>query len=186
MSDPGCDDDNDDQDTYVLVEGPTWGDAEFYGHWLLTASKANRLLQDAKRDDPEFRAAIFILEVLYVLDFGIMATVFLSQFTDERFYTFAIEVGSSDDLNEFALMVEMGFFNLTGDRYQMTVPENLDLKRVKEAHLRLAATEDEDGIHPEKLVVGMPRSQARRYERLLSSMNQDQRLADRRALLFND
>ena len=83
-------------------------------------------------------------------------------------------------------MVEMGFFNLTGERYQMTLPENLDLKRVMEAHLRLAATDDEDWIHPEKLVVGMPRSRARRYEDLLGSMYQDQRLADERALLFFD
>ena len=24
----------------VLVEGPRWGDAEFYGNWLLAAAKA--------------------------------------------------------------------------------------------------------------------------------------------------
>ena len=34
-------------------------------------------------------------------------------------------------------MVEMGFFKLTGDRYQMTIPENLDRERVMQAHLRL-------------------------------------------------
>ena len=41
--------------TYILVEGPSWGDAEFYGRWLLDAAKVNQLLQQAKRDDPDFR-----------------------------------------------------------------------------------------------------------------------------------
>ena len=44
--------------TYILVEGPSWGDAEFYGRWLLDAAKVNQLLQQAKRDDPDFRKAI--------------------------------------------------------------------------------------------------------------------------------
>jgi hypothetical protein len=26
--------------TYILVEGPSWGDAEFYGRWLLDAPKS--------------------------------------------------------------------------------------------------------------------------------------------------
>ena len=45
-------------DTRVLVEGPTWGDAKFYGHWLLNAAKAQALLEQAKTDDPRFRTAI--------------------------------------------------------------------------------------------------------------------------------
>lgn len=171
--------DNDDA-ICILIEGPAWDDAVFWAHWLLVAEEANRLLQDAKKDDPEFHDAIFTLE-LYGLDLRIMAKVFLSQF-DKNFYTFTIEV-SSEDLDAFALMVEMGFFKLTGDRYQMTIPENLDRERVMQAHLRL---QDENWVHLESLLVGMPRSRARRYESLLGSMNQDQRLADRRALLFID
>ena len=39
MINPGSDNDHDHQDTCVLVEGPAWGDAEFYGRWLLNAAK---------------------------------------------------------------------------------------------------------------------------------------------------
>jgi hypothetical protein len=46
----------------ILVEGPAWGDAEFYGHWLLSAAKANELLKDARKNDAEFRTAIETLE----------------------------------------------------------------------------------------------------------------------------
>src|SRR5262245_58611388 len=69
----------------ILVEGPAWGDAKFYGQWLLGAGKANELLQDATNNDAEFRTAIETLEMGQCLDFGIMATVFLSLFADKQF-----------------------------------------------------------------------------------------------------
>jgi hypothetical protein len=50
---------------FVLIEGPRWGDAEFYGNWLLAAAKANRLVQQAEARDPEFRKAREIIEILY-------------------------------------------------------------------------------------------------------------------------
>jgi hypothetical protein len=37
-------------DFYVLVEGPTWGDAQFYGEWLLAAAKAQLFWTDAVKD----------------------------------------------------------------------------------------------------------------------------------------
>jgi hypothetical protein len=168
----------------ALVEGPSWGDAEFYARWLLGAAKANELLEDAKKSDAEFRKAIVTLEVGQVIDFGIMATLFTTELAVE-FHSFVVDV-NSEDLVPFVLMLEMGFFTRTGDRYQMTLPPNLVIDTVKEAHLKLAKTEDDDWIHPERLVVSMPYSQARKYQHLLHKMSQDQRLADRRALLFLD
>jgi hypothetical protein len=169
----------------VLVEGPEWGDAEFYGHWLLGAARAHSLLQEAKSTDAEFAAAIETIEICRGLHFGIMATVFVAQFSDKEFSTFVLDHGSCD-LTEFALMVRMAFFELTGARYQMTMPKTLDLDTVKNAHLELARTEDEDWIHPERLVVAMPSTQAKKFQRLLRNMDDRQRLADRRALLFLD
>ena len=130
----------------VLVEGPSWGDADFYGRWLLGAAKANELLQNAKNSDAEFLKTIETLEFVQMIDFGIEATLFIARLTEE-FYCFIVDADAVD-LSEFVLMAEMGFFTLTGDRYQMTVPPSLDLERVKHAHLKLAGTEDEDWIHP--------------------------------------
>ncbi len=169
----------------ILIEGPAWGDAEFYGTWLINAAKANKLLHQARRDDPDFNSSLDVLEVSQCLDFGIMATVFASQFTDKKFHTFIFDSDSAD-LLDFVLMVEMGFFTLTGDRYQMTLPTKLDIDLVKQAHLKLAGTEDEGWIHPERLVVDMPRARAVEFQRLLGDMDQGQRLADRRSLLFLD
>ena len=79
----------------ILVEGPSWGDAEFYGQWLLCAAKANELLHRANKDDAEFRTAVYTLEIMQCLDFGIVATVFLAQFADKQFDTFVIDVDYS-------------------------------------------------------------------------------------------
>jgi predicted nucleic acid-binding Zn-ribbon protein len=173
------------EDRQILIEGPAWGDAEFYGNWLINADKANKLLQQARRDDPDFNSSVDVLEVLQCLDFGIMATVFVSKFVDKKFHTFTLD-SESADLLDFVLMVEMGFFTLTGDRYQMTLPTKLDIDLVKQAHLKLVGTRDEDWIHPERLVVDVPRTRAIEFQRFLGDMDQGQRLADRRALLFLD
>jgi len=182
----------DGKDAIVLVEGPAWGDAEFYGRWLLAAAKAQKLVQQAKRDDEGFQNTVVdSLETLRCLDFGIMATVFLSKFVDKEFKTFLVavdceELTDFEDLMDFALMVEMGFFILTGDRYQMTVPAKMDVDTVKDALRKLAETEDEDWVHPEQLVVAMPKSRGKKYQHLLGNMTEAQRLADRKALLFVD
>ena len=36
---------------YILVEGPRWADAEFYGKWLLMATKAQALWEKAIKDN---------------------------------------------------------------------------------------------------------------------------------------
>src|SRR4051812_25123266 len=91
--------------TQILVEGPAWGDAEFYGLWLLQAAKAQQLLDQAKRDDPVFLQAIYTLEMVQLLDYGIAATVLVSQFAGKQFQTFIIDLVSRD-LNDFCLMVQ--------------------------------------------------------------------------------
>jgi hypothetical protein len=113
--------------TAILVEGPAWGDAQFYGNWLLNAAKANELLKQARRDDPWFNKAVETLEVIYCLDFGISATVYLWKLANEGQYTFVVDP-CDQDLIDFALMVDMGFFTLTESRYQIAIPCRLTYK----------------------------------------------------------
>lgn len=153
-----------------------------FSDWLLDAAKANALLKEANKSDAEFRRAIETLEVVRVIDFGIVATLFLAQLAEQA-YSFIVDK-DAPDLVEFVLMAEMGFFTRTGDRYQMILPPNLDMNMVKQA--QLAKTENDDWIQPEQLVVSIPYSQARKYQQLLRTMSQDRRLADRRALFFLD
>jgi hypothetical protein len=53
----------------------------------------------------------------------------------------------------FTVMAELGFFRLTGNRYQMTIPREVTGSRIESVLLRLADTEDEESfLHPEHLV----------------------------------
>jgi hypothetical protein len=142
----------------ILIEGTASRDAEFNGLWLLSAAKADGLLQQAKRDDPEFCKAITAIEESEFMDFGLSAKWFLSELAANKgFQTFVID---ADPANAFVIMAETGFFALTGDHYQMTLPSNLDMGRVKQAYLKLAETEDEECLcNPEWLLVAMPYSQ---------------------------
>jgi hypothetical protein len=170
----------------ILVEGPAWGDAQFYGNWLLSAAKANELMLSLKKNDLQFQRAADAIEMISCLDFGIAASIFLGRrLADTTHGTFIVDP-ASEDLIEFVLMSEMGFFSLTGERYQMTSPSHPEVNKVKQAHIKLAETEDEEWIHPERLVVDMPYSRAKMFQQLLGKMNQSHRLADRHALLFLD
>ena len=83
----------------ILVEGPAWGDAKHYGRWLIAAAKANEILQIAKKHDAEFLRAFDKLQIFQDLDFGIVATIFLSHLVDKEFQTFVIDVDSSHESN---------------------------------------------------------------------------------------
>jgi hypothetical protein len=84
----------------------------------------------------------------------------------------------------------MGFFTLTGQRYQMVIPTRLTLRKVIEAALRLAKTEaeaeGEDGLdilHTECIISTMPLAEAKVWQSRLREMDEARRQADRLLLL---
>lgn len=165
----------------VLVEGPPWADADFYGKWLRSAAKAERLWKKATKD-PGFKNQIERLLVAQIPDFSIGATVLLSQL--ERNLVSLIVRLAGEEAEEFVMLAEMGFFILTGQRYQMIIPTRLDIDKVKTAMLKFAQTEDDEYyLHPEYLVATMPYAEARAWQHRLRDMDQARRHADRLLLL---
>ena len=82
------------------------------------------------------------------------------------------------------MMVSLGFFVLTGKRYQMTIPSRLNTAKIKDAALALARTEDpEYCLHPEDLITTMPVSEAKTWQQRLRAMDDSHRNADRQLLL---
>jgi hypothetical protein len=152
---------------YILVEGPKWGDAEFYGKWLLAAAKAEALWKKAI-NDPIFEKQIEPLTICEIPDFGMGATVMLSQLK-KNLASFTVRLRGEYTLlvEDFVMMVEMEFFVLTGQRYQMTIPTGLSMEKVKMAALKLAQAENEDFLHPEYLVATMPKTEAEDWQRRL-------------------
>jgi hypothetical protein len=172
---------------FILVEGPRWADADFYGKWLLTASKAQALWETALKC-PSFKKQMDLVTVLYIPDFELSASLFLFEL-DKNLVSFAIRLKNNDDwecaeVSQFTLMAEMGFFVLTDGRYQMAIPAKLNMDLVKSAALRYAKTEVEDeGLRPECLVTTMPYALAEEWQTRLRDMDEEQRCADRAVLL---
>jgi hypothetical protein len=96
-----------------------------------------------------------------------------------EFVTFLVRL-DSDEGELFAMMAEMGFFVLTGQRYQMVVPNRLNIAKVKRAMLRFAQTEDNEYfLHPEHLVTAMPFVEAKAWQKRLRAMRKNHGNADR-------
>jgi hypothetical protein len=83
----------------------------------------------------------------------------------------------------FSIMVQIGFFRLTGDRYQMTIPERMSGSEIESALLKLAGTEDEDFLHPEHFVTCLSRTDAQKWQLRLERLPWKERVADRALLL---
>src|SRR5262249_32481709 len=100
----------------------------------------------------------------------------------------SVTIGLQNEIElfqEFAMMVEMGFFVLTGERYQMVIPKKVSLEAVKSAALRLAKTDvDEEWfVRPECLITTVPLSRAKEWQERLRRMDENHRLVDRLLLL---
>jgi hypothetical protein len=138
-------------DPCILIESSKWGDAGFYGKWLLAAAHAETLWKEA-RIDPEFEKRVQRVCVAYIPDFGIGASAMLRQLLKRYRTTLVLDL-DSEDAEDFAMMVTMGLFAFQNGRYRMRIPSDLSLAKVKEAILRYAGTEDEEcALHPEHVV----------------------------------
>ena len=65
-------------DPYILVQGPAWGDARFYGQWLQAAANAEAFWKEAYADE-DFKQQIDRVCTSCIPDFGIAATIVIMQ-----------------------------------------------------------------------------------------------------------
>ena len=157
-------------DPYILVQGPAWGDARFYGQWLQSAANAEAFWKQAYADE-DFKQQIDRVCVAYILDFGIAASRMIMQLMEYR-TTFLIELDSIEG-DDFTMMAEMRFFAHRNPSYQMTLPRLLTLEKVKAAIFKYAKTEDDEFmLHPEYLVTAMPLSEATMLLRAINDFDQ--------------
>jgi hypothetical protein len=167
---------------WVLVEGPGPGDAEFLGRWLLAAVEADHALQERFKQNPGLKQQITRLEALCLVEFSPAVTRCV-ELLMENLTCFSLDLW--DELGEiFTVMAELGFFRLTGDRYQMTIPQEFFGSRIESALLRLADTEDEESfLHPEHLVTCLTKPEAQKWRLRLERLPWMQRVADRDFLI---
>ena len=159
-----------------------WADTKFYAKWLLAAAEANALWLRSL-SDPGFQQRIDRLMMAHIPDFNIGATVLLSRL-EQNLASFVVSLSEEEEPEQFAMMIGMGFFVLTGNRYQMVIPSQLTLAIVRKAALKLAQTEAEEYIlHPEYMITTMSFAEAKVWQRRLRLMEDAHRQADRQVLL---
>jgi hypothetical protein len=180
----------------ILIEGPRRGDVEFYGRWLLAAAEAQRLFTEASKDQV-FNDEILVLQAYCLVDLGIMASDMLQKLFEHEL-TAIIAVGGTDESGDYPIVLEafttlsaLGFFTVTGERYQMVIPPKLDVETVKRTLIKRAA--DVDALiaaDAGENLTTMPRAAANRWRKLRIIMAtrgwqliECQRVADRNALL---
>lgn len=154
-----------------LVQGPSWGDAEFYGKWLLAASRAEKFSKEAQQD-PTFLKKIDSLTVVYYLDFSLAASLIVMQLAEFR-NSPIVRVDDVFRTDHFTMMAGMGFFRAVDRYHHMILPKRLRLTDVKRAILKYAETEDKESmLHPEYLVTAMPLTEAKANQLRLLALDE--------------
>lgn len=168
----------DDKPTWVLIEGPGPGDAEFLGRWLLAAAVADRALDEQFKKNTSLRQRVASLEFLYVVSFSPAATRSL-ELLMKNLSCFSLDL--RDEWGDmFVVLAKIGFFRQTGNRYQMTIPEDIAGATIEQALLTLAVTEDEEHcLHPEYLVTCLSKRELEIWQARLERLPWMQRVADR-------
>jgi hypothetical protein len=158
------------------------GPAQFLGRWLLAAAKADQTLQKRFNQNPSLKQKVDRLEVVHCIHFSSASTRFV-ELLMKNLICFTLPL--DEQWGEmFVVMVEVGFFRLTGNRYQMTYASAISGAKIEAALLRLAVTEDDEHfLHPEYLVICLSRGEAERWKTRLERLPCMQREADRAFLL---
>jgi hypothetical protein len=159
------------------------GEAEFLGRWLLAAVEADKALEDQHKQNPALKDQISRLEICYKISFSPPAMKFAALLL-KNLTCFTLDLRDELWGERFMLMAEIDFFRLTGDRYQMTLPQALSGLNIEAALLKLAATEDQEYyLHPEQFVSCLSKVDAETWQGRLERLPWMQRVADRSLLL---
>ncbi len=79
----------------------------------------------------------------------------------------------SEEGGDLVMMVAMGFFGPTNQRYRMAIPPDLTIAKVERTILKYAETEAEEHVlHPEYLVNTMSLPEARAWQNRLRAIDQ--------------
>jgi hypothetical protein len=171
------------ESVWVVIEGPSCVDAEFIRRWLGAALASDQVLQHYFKQVPEFQKAVSRLEVGYLIAFAPAAAAFIRKWLKDR-RSFSLNLHESTWAEIFTVMVGIGFFTRTGDYYQMTLPDCLELDAIIESLLQFAESEDEFSfLHPERHLATTTKYLAKLIQKKLHKKDEGARLADRERLL---
>jgi hypothetical protein len=166
----------------VLVEGPEWCDVGFIVQWLQAAIDADLVMETYIVDRREGCEEGYTLADAYLLEFAAPAARLAGECLMKK-GIFAVNLLSSPYSKMFCVMVKLGFFTLTGARYQMTLPKTLEGSLIAEELQRVIQKESVIDPRPEKFVQVQKRKAVTAMRKKLRGIGDVERLERRMALL---
>jgi hypothetical protein len=150
---------------HVLIEMANLHDRQFASAWLLKMVET-RWLWRATLHDPAFESLARIWKELQIGYFGeyLVCSIWyaqhpLSDFTSDV-AVYDLEKHSRHFGAEFAILVQLGFFVLSGQFYHPSIPESVTIEAVQQAALKVALTATGIGkrqvVHPERMLQVLP------------------------------
>ena len=127
-----------DPDLVVLVETPRWGDAKFFGRWLVAAAEAQQALENALASDRDLWWRIEYPRGPFRMQLDVNAMYYLRRLCDSS-CSFVVYMNSPDG-QIFFVLVQMGLFVQTGTRYRMIIPKSITPKGAAVAVEQLLGT----------------------------------------------
>ena len=178
----------------VVIEGPLPHDVDFKVKFLEAAKQADMLWERLAFDDLEpdelwekfcsYNPLNQSLEFGPDLDFSTTARSFVEEWLTNG-ASVLLSVSDSRGLENFCAMLFVGFFVQTGDRYQMVIPDVIDVTKVCEGLKNWLKHMDQEKLNPRDLLVTLPARDAKARGAKLSRLKPAARMADR-AILLDD
>lgn len=150
---------------HILIDMADELDCRFIGSWFVKAADAQLLWLEIAESSP-VRESVQELswEAEPVLDRA-ASFIFGALERHERVFAFESDGLSGDQWNfELAMLILLGFFELTGQSYRLTLPDIINIGKVREAASRVLYTVADDGlgpaVKPERLLHTLPTTEA--------------------------
>jgi hypothetical protein len=158
----------------ILIEGPLIRNARFAVAWLSSAIELDQKWNE------RWNAPLMML----IGTFEASAMEFAKQWLAGN-GVFSVNLRQNAMAETLLVMIELGFFTLTGNRYQMTLPDPITTADVRRALFRMIEIQDQHELADlENLFSILSEAEAQGWIDRISNMDSDERLTDRNLLLL--
>jgi len=151
---------------HILIEMQYDCDCRFAGTWLLKVAEAQSFWSETL-EDPAFEGSASALCWSHDpwLERAALEALSALKRTNSPFHSGKASHVLAVDLEfsgvEFAAMIELGFFVLVDQTYQMTVPASATAEQVRRAASKIASTKaDGEIVQPARLLRTLPQAEA--------------------------
>jgi hypothetical protein len=160
----------------MLVEGPGRFNNDFKIRWLSQLNEVDLVYEAMMNDDEQFRTEHRdSLEHGEGLDLKLHGITLFKELDGSPAAVLPLEWSAGEPLT---ILVALGFLTLTGERYQLTIPETTEPQSIRAAVMGLCS--GDKSLAP---LVTMPKAKADRWKKALEEMCEPQRVSDRELLL---